>query len=100
YGWAAAAASYLRAVPELQARGRQPLPEGVDAADLARKGLEKLAAARKARKSVPKDVAPALLAGWQTEAVLRQVLAGRSSPELSEARKRWALLWQAFTGRW
>lgn len=100
YGWAAAAASYLRAVPELRARGRQPLPDDVDSADLARQGLEKLAAARKARRSVPKDVAPALLAGWQAEAVLRQVLAGQSSPGLPEVRKRWALLWQAFTGRW
>ena len=100
YGWAAAAAGYLRAAPELQARGRQPLPEGMEATELARKGLEKLAEARAARKAVPKDVAPALLAGWQAEAILRQVVAGRSSPELSEARKRWGLLWQAITGRW
>lgn len=100
YGWAAAAAGYLRAVPELRARGRQPLPEEMAAADLARIGLERLAEARKARKTVPKDVAPALLAGWQAEGLLRQVLAGRSSPDLPEARKRWHLMWQAFTGRW
>jgi hypothetical protein len=67
---------------------------------LARLGLERLAEARKARKTVPKDVAPALLAGWQAEGLLRQVLAGRSSPDLPEARKRWYLMWQAFTGRW
>jgi phytoene/squalene synthetase len=100
YGWAVSAAGYLRAVPELLARGRQPLPEGMAAADLARLGLERLAEARKARKTVPKDVAPALLAGWQAEGLLRQVLAGRSSPDLPEARKRWYLMWQAFTGRW
>jgi 15-cis-phytoene synthase len=100
YGWATAAAGYLRAVPELEARGRQPLPEGFGAQDLARRGLEKLAEARAARKAVPKGVAPALLAGWQTEGLLHQVVAGRSSPELPEARKRWQLLWQAFTGRW
>lgn len=100
YGWATAAAGYLRAVPELRARGRQPLPEGMDAAELARKGLRKLVAARAARKAVPKDVAPALLAGWQAEGILKQMLAGRSSPRSSEAHKRWALLWQAFTGRW
>ena len=100
YGWASAAAVYIRAVPALAARGRQPLPEGVGVQDLARHGLARLAEARKARKSVPKEVAPALLAGWQTEALLRQVLAGRTSPALSEAGRRWGLLWQAFTGRW
>lgn len=100
YGWAAAAAGYLRAVPELRARGRQPLPEGMATTDLAQIGLQRLAEAHKARKTVPKEVAPALLAGWQAEGLLRQALAGQSSPELPEAKKRWRLLWQAFTGRW
>lgn len=100
YGWAAAAAGYLRAVPELQARGRQPLPDGMSAQDLARLGLTRLAEARKAQRSVPKGVAPALLAGWQAEGLLRQVLAGQLPPALSEAQRRWRLLWQAFTGRW
>jgi 15-cis-phytoene synthase len=100
YGWATAAAMYLGAVPELASRGRQPLPDGVQARDLASLGLARLAEARKARRTIPKDVAPALLAGWQTEGLLRQVLAGRFSPELPEARRRWRLLWQAFTGRW
>lgn len=100
FGWSTAAAMYIRAVPELEARGRQPLPEGVTVRDLAELGLGRLAAARAARKLVPKGVAAALLAGWQTEGLLRQVVAGRSSPELSEARKRWGLLWQAFRGQW
>jgi phytoene synthase len=100
YGWATAAAGYLRAVPELQARGRQPLPGDISPADLARMGLAKLVEARASRKAVPRDVAPALLAGWQTEGVLRQALAGRSSPHLPEVQRRWRLLWQAFSGRW
>ena len=100
FGWATAAASYLRAVPELAARGRQPLPDGVMPVDLARRGLTRLAEARAARSALPKDATPALLAGWQTEGLLRQVVAGRSSPGLSEAQKRWRLMWQAFTGRW
>jgi phytoene/squalene synthetase len=100
YGWATAAAMYLRAVPDLEARGRQPLPKGISAQDVARRGLEKLAEARKGRKVVPKEIAAALLAGWQTEGVLHQIFARRSSSELSEARKRWGLFWQALTGRW
>lgn len=100
FGWATSAAMYLRAVPVLEARGRQPLPEGVVFQDLARKGLEKLAEARRAKKAVPKEIAPALLAGWQAEGLLRQAVAGRSSPELPEVQKRWRLLWQATSGRW
>jgi phytoene/squalene synthetase len=100
YGWAAAAASYLRAVPDLEARGRQPLPDGLQPQDLARRGLERLQEARRARKAVPRRLAPALLPGWQAEGLLRQALAGRSSLDLPEAQKRWQLLWQAFTGRW
>ncbi|MFN4203144.1 MAG: phytoene/squalene synthase family protein [Tabrizicola sp.] len=101
YGWASAAAFYLRAVPELVARGRSPLPENVTTRDLARLGLERLTIARQARRSVPKEVAPALLAGWQTETILRQALAGESSSlRLSEFQRRWRLLWQGLTGRW
>lgn len=101
YGWATAAALYLRAVPELAARGRQPMPDGLTTRDLARFGLERLAMARKARRLVPKEVAPALLAGWQAEPLLRQALAGAGSAlELSPFRRRWRLLRQSFTGRW
>lgn len=96
FGWATAAAGYLRAVPELQARGRVPLPQGMD---LARQGLAKLAEARQARKAVPKAVSPALLAGWQTEALLRRALAGEDMV-LPEVQRRGRLMWQAFTGRW
>lgn len=100
YGWAAAAAAYIRAVPALEARGRQPLPETTSPQDLARQGLEKLALARRFRKAIPRAVAPALLPGWLAEMILHQVLTGQSPPEVSEARKRWGLLWQALTGRW
>jgi 15-cis-phytoene synthase len=100
YGWAAATAMYIRALPELTARGRQPLPPGVTPTDLARQGLARLAEARQARRTVPRGVAPALLTGWQTESLLRQVLAGRPSPGLSEAKRRWQLMWQASSGRW
>lgn len=102
YGWAAAAAAYLRAVPALQARGRQPLPSGMDKRELAGEGLARLAVARAGRRAVPKAIAPALLAGWQAGPILRQV---RSRPDtdtagLSEFHRRGRLLWQGFTGRW
>jgi phytoene synthase len=100
YGWATGASMYIRAAPALVARGRQPLPEQLRPRDLAQQGLEKLVCARKARKAVPRAIAPALLAGWQTEGLLRQALNGETSPELSEASQRWQLLWQAFTARW
>ncbi len=99
FGWATAVAGYLRAVPELQARGRQPLPDGVTQVDLAATGLQALALARKGRRAVPSAVAPALLAGWQTQAVLRGAVAGKSL-ELSPFQLRGRLVWQAFTGRW
>lgn len=100
YGWAAAAAAYLRAAPEIAARGRQPLPKGVSPQDLARNGLSNLAVARAAGAGVPGSVVPALYAGWQTEALLRQVLAGSTAPQLSEFSRRRRLMWQVFSGRW
>ncbi len=101
YGWAAAAAGYLRAVPELAARGREPLPERVTQMRLARMGLDRLSAARSARRTVPKAIAPALLAGWQTDGLLRQVLRGpQADLQLPEIRRRGHLLWQAASGRW
>jgi 15-cis-phytoene synthase len=101
YGWAAAAASYLQAVPELEARGRQPLPNDTSVQDLARLALGRLAAARQARGLVPKEIAPAFLAGWQAKSLLYQMVAtGRCDIRLSEFQRRWRLLWQSTTGRW
>lgn len=105
YGWAAGMAAFLRAVPDLEARGRVPLPEGVAARDVAAVGLKRLKAARAARRDVPKEVAPALLAGWQAGAILRQAVADPEAVRegrlgLSEFRRRGGLLWQAVTGHW
>ena len=104
-GWATGLANYLRAVPELEARGRLPLadgrPEAVQA--LAEDGLRCMANARAERSQVGR-AAPALLAGWQTEAILRQaardpmaVAEGRL--QMSEFARRGRLLWAAVTGR-
>ena len=106
-GWAAGLAGFLRAVPALEARGRVPLTDGraEAVAGLARHGLEKLAQARAGRTLVPRHAAPAFLAGWQTEGLLRKVLAepGRvaaGAMGLSGFARRGGLLWASLTGRW
>lgn len=100
-GWATGLAGYLRAVPELEARGRQPLPDGRPQAirALAEAGLRRLA--RVDRGRVPKAAA---LAAWQARGLLRQVQAdprvvadGRMG--LSEFSRRGRLVWAVFTGR-
>jgi phytoene/squalene synthetase len=103
FGWASAAAGYLQAIPELMARGRQPLPDGLTAGRLAEMGLDRLKAAHAARKMVPRDVAPALLAGWQTGGLLRQAKAdpdrvAAGQLRLSEFARRGGLVWVAFRG--
>jgi phytoene/squalene synthetase len=105
YGWAAGLANFLRAVPELRARGRRPLPEGSGVAALAQSGLARLAAARAGRGQVPKGAAPALLAGWQAAPLLAQAARDPAAVDegrlaLSEFARRGRLLWQAATGRW
>jgi 15-cis-phytoene synthase len=101
-GWATALAQYLKAVPELEARGRIPLvdgrAEGVRA--LAERGLQRVDEAFRGRQ----EASAALLAGWQTQALL--ALAAKEPERVAEGRlvlpeftKRRLLLWQAVTGR-
>jgi hypothetical protein len=103
-GWASGLAGFLRAAPELAARGRVPLvddrPEAVAA--LARRGLSRLARARAARRLLP---LAAPLAAWQAEGLLRQaasdparVAAGALA--LSDFSRKWGLLRASLTGRW
>lgn len=72
-GWASGLASFLRAVPELEARGRVPLldgrPEGIIA--LAEQGLERLRQGRESLE-IPSAAKPALRAGWMAGPILRQ----------------------------
>ncbi|MBK0329420.1 squalene/phytoene synthase family protein [Rhodobacteraceae bacterium F11138] len=107
FAFAAGIAGWLRAIPDLEARKRVPLldgtPDGVRA--LAQLGLDKLAQARARRGAVSPQAAPALLAGWQAETVLKQALQdpGRVSAGnlgTSEARKRLGLMLRSATGRW
>ena len=102
FGWASGLAAFLRAVPDLEARGRVPLVDGRPQAvkELAVEGLRRLDLARRSGAR-----GPALLAGWQARGLLEQVVAdplvvaeGRMG--LSEFSSRGRLLWQAVTGRY
>ena len=101
-GWATGLAQYLKAVPELEARGRVPLVDGRGAGvqELAARGLVQVDAAFRGRH----QARAALLAGWQTRALLR--LAVREPARVAEGQlvlpeftRRRLLLWQAMTGR-
>jgi len=102
--WAAGLARWFIAVPELEARGRMPLPDGREAAvgALAREGLARLAAGKAVRSEAG---ALALRHGWDARAVLKaavrepgRVKAGRLEP--GEARSALRLASVALRGRW
>lgn len=99
----AGVAALLRAVPELRARNRDPLPPGLDIADLAHAARADIAAARAERQAVPGPVLAALLPGWQAGAILaaairEPALTGPLQP--SDMRARAGLAIRAMTGRW
>jgi phytoene synthase len=106
-GRAAGLAGYFRAIPALEAAGKRPLPDGRPEAvqALAQAGLDRLARARRARATVPRAAAPALLAGWRAGITLGRAARapGRVAAGLlveSEARRRAGLAWRAAFGRW
>jgi 15-cis-phytoene synthase len=107
FAFASGLANWFRAIPALEARGRLPLPDGRRQAvqALARDGLARLERARAARRRVSGAAGAALLAGWQTAAVLRQVAddprrVADGALGQSEARKRLTLMARAASGRW
>jgi len=100
FGRGAGLAALIRARSELAARGRDPLPSGTDVAALARDGQAALARARAHRDRVPPAVAPALLAGWRADMLLRQAATGREPRPAAPVAERGTLLWRALSGRW
>lgn len=97
----AGTAALLRARPELQARGSDPLPADTNVAALARDGLAALARARSHRDRVPATVVPALLPGWQAGAILRRAAANPDARlEAAPVVARATLAWRGITGRW
>ncbi|MGO4914700.1 squalene/phytoene synthase family protein [Pseudogemmobacter sp. W21_MBD1_M6] len=105
--YAAGVANWLRAIPELEARGRFALVDGSPEAirDLAEDALARLDRARKARGAVPLLATPALLAGWRAAATLKAARdvpwrVGEGKLGESEFRRKAALLVRSMTGRW
>lgn len=106
-GMADGLARWFLAVPELAARGREPLPDPAPAAvgALARAGLERLARAGALRGRIASGAVPALAAAWRAGPILSRAAAdpgrvaagGCSEPEF---RRRWGLLWRSLSGRW
>ncbi|MCZ8333589.1 MAG: squalene/phytoene synthase family protein [Rhodobacteraceae bacterium] len=97
-GWAAGLAAFLRAVPELEARGRVPLVDGraEAVAALAEAGLARLSGAQAGLRRMGRARA-ATIAAWQAAAILRQ--AGQQPERVaagalgqSEFARRWGLL--------
>ncbi|MFC3614888.1 squalene/phytoene synthase family protein [Lutimaribacter marinistellae] len=107
FGWATGVARWLKAIPDLEARGRIPLLDGTEAGvcRLAEEALDRLARARGRRDAVSAEARPALISGWQAEHLLRQaareparVAAG--TLEMGAFRSAAALMRVAATGRW
>lgn len=80
FAFAAGVAQLLRAVPELEERGRKPLVDGTTAGvkALAQEAQYRLAQAAASRRAVSKAAAPALVAGFPARPILAQVLADPS----------------------
>lgn len=103
---AAGVAAWLRAIPELEARGRVPLMDGTadGVASLARGAMERLASARRNRRKVSKAARPAMLHVGQADIVLqaavrepRSVAEGRLPDPVASDRGLW---WRVLSGRW
>jgi len=105
--YAAGVAAWLRAIPELEARGRVPLLDGTTegVAALAGGAMERLARARQKRAKVSKASRPGLLHMGQADAILQAAVADPRSvgegrlPDPVEA-DRLKLAFRAATGRW
>lgn len=99
----AGVAQFLRAVPELEARGRIPLVDGrTDAVRVLAEGaLAQLRRGRKAR--FPRAARPALWPAWQAEGLLKQVVddprrVADGTLGLSEFARRAGLMSRALLG--
>ena len=76
FAYASGVANWLRAVPDLEERGRKPLVDGTVAGvrDLAKTAKGKLQTAREVRQSVTQGARPALTSGYLARPVLSQAI--------------------------
>ncbi|SMO40821.1 Phytoene/squalene synthetase [Ruegeria faecimaris] len=107
FGYAVGVANWLRAIPDLEARGCIPLLDGTPDAvrDLAQKALNRLRRAQGKRLAISPEARPALLASWQSEWVLRKAIAqpdrvAAGNLMQGEVRRRVSLMWKVVRGRW
>lgn len=103
--WGAGVASFLRAVPDLEARGRVPLldgrPEGV--AGLAQTALDRFRRGRKRQALLPASARPVLYAFWQVDPLLDQAVrqplrVSHGTLGIAGFASRRRLLWTALKG--
>ncbi|SPH17749.1 hypothetical protein DEA8626_01276 [Defluviimonas aquaemixtae] len=104
FAWGAGLAAYLRAAPELEARGRIPFTDGQpeSLARLAEEGRARIARARTA--GIPRAARPALWTGATAAAILARAardpgLVAKAALGPSFFARRTALLVRALTGR-
>ena len=103
FAYGAGVANLLRALPALNARGHQPMPEAKS--DIIREAQNRIAKARRQRRALPRTCHAALLAGWRADATLSHALSHPAHIENglleeSPARKMLTLRWRATMGRW
>lgn len=105
-GYGVGVANWLRAIPDLEGRGRIPLldgtPDGVSA--LARKALTRLRKGRSNASLISAQARPALYTGWQAEWVLRRAATRPDRVAVAdlaqgEIRRRLSLMWTVASGR-
>ena len=104
-GYALGVANWLRAIPELEARGRVPLVDGTPDAvrALAQGALDRLIRARARRDAVSAAAAPAMLAVAPADRVLAQAVADPLrvvQGELTVPQRGLRLMLRAATRRW
>ena len=105
--YAAGIAGWLRAIPELEDKGRVPLLDGTPAgvSGLAQRALDRLSEARRRRAAVSRAARPALLHVGAAEPILRAavrtpaLVAEGGLPDPIGADRK-SLAFRALTGRW
>ncbi|MEE9453991.1 MAG: squalene/phytoene synthase family protein [Paracoccaceae bacterium] len=103
FAYGAGVANLLRAVPELQARGRKPLVLTPDAH--ARSAVQSLQTARRKRAEVDTTALGAMLVGWRADATLKTALkypakVGAGLLQESPAQRHASLIWRRLSGLW